>query len=495
MKRCIFILVLAFTPFFACSQDWTLINPAYQYNYRLADSTFITNVIVVDSTLVEGSETTYFLNRVGPGVETIYDYPETILINLPQFLQRKCKLTPENWNFKDPGNIVFPRSPITGNSWTLDSLQSIEATLDSVYLTENLNTEDSVRRILTSAGDTILWSRLFGILQFPKDYGGSTYYRLTGIDGLGVGEHYPTKKDFYPYQPGDKLEFSSSAYYPEESDFFQFSVLITDRQETDSTITFTFSNSDSEIDSVTYHLNKNLTHEIQDGFPNQLVPSLFSQADGFFGKYCWTVASCYGPDQLQELYYFYPQDVDVGQLAHAFSYDNKLFKTSIPYLPYSPNFINQSFQQIPGSDSTYAKLANYQSLLPYIEYLYPIGDIHLHQEFFEGQGDLYLTRYISDGDTLFEAPEGVVPDGLAEIDRPKHLQVYPNPATDRVQIQLPDNSPAHLQLLDISGKVIQKIYLNGENSLSVSGLKPGFYLIKIRQGSNYFVARFIKVRY
>lgn len=90
-----------------------------------------------------------------------------------------------------------------------------------------------------------------------------------------------------------------------------------------------------------------------------------------------------------------------------------------------------------------------------------------------GSDDHYEFYYI-DGILTIQTATGV------QVKNNSPLDIYPNPAKDRIYVRMPEGSTAMIQLFDPEGKVVfcQKAYIPGEG-IDLSGLNPGFYLIRI----------------
>jgi Secretion system C-terminal sorting domain len=74
-----------------------------------------------------------------------------------------------------------------------------------------------------------------------------------------------------------------------------------------------------------------------------------------------------------------------------------------------------------------------------------------------------------------------MPSGLAEATTADDiLKVFPNPARDQLQIVLSEkamNEPGRIQIYDITGRQVFAIELR--NTIPVSQLRPGIYILKI----------------
>jgi hypothetical protein len=81
--------------------------------------------------------------------------------------------------------------------------------------------------------------------------------------------------------------------------------------------------------------------------------------------------------------------------------------------------------------------------------------------------------------------------GLNELALNK-VKIYPNPVQNELFIELENGQINTAIILDLSGKVIQSIANTNANSLNVSALKQGVYILKIKTESNTFIKRFIK---
>lgn len=77
----------------------------------------------------------------------------------------------------------------------------------------------------------------------------------------------------------------------------------------------------------------------------------------------------------------------------------------------------------------------------------------------------------------------------------KDLKIYPNPSQEIVTIDLPtelDNN-INITVLDAQGKEVQTQVINANNNtLNVSGLQAGVYLIQIEHEDSRIVKRFVK---
>jgi GH18 family chitinase len=93
---------------------------------------------------------------------------------------------------------------------------------------------------------------------------------------------------------------------------------------------------------------------------------------------------------------------------------------------------------------------------------------------------------------------------LAAIDRtiqltPTHppattlpFLVYPNPAYDEITVEQPDLSDLSFEITDIQGIVKRTHRLANDRIISVKGLPPGLYILKMQSGDETWTKRFVK---
>lgn len=79
-----------------------------------------------------------------------------------------------------------------------------------------------------------------------------------------------------------------------------------------------------------------------------------------------------------------------------------------------------------------------------------------------------------------------VEDGLSSI------SLYPNPGYDNLQISLPDNGRYDIAIIDERGRTIKTV-IPENGTLSIAGLTPGFYFVKVSGKGSIKYLRFIKL--
>ncbi len=210
------------------SQNWAVFNKNYRYNYSLENESYTTVVIFADSIKVQGVDTTYCLNRIATKCDSCwFYYPQAgvadsnyIMINQPQFMQRRIVYSNNQYRLSDTSNYIIPRFSTIGDSWLFNVTRNINAQVINMDLKNYFGNTDSIKTILLSTNDTIIISKQFGIVKYPAKFGQQLYYKLRGIenkssyDTIAVfGEKVPNYYDFFKLKPGVIHYYSTTASY------------------------------------------------------------------------------------------------------------------------------------------------------------------------------------------------------------------------------------------------------------------------------------------
>ena len=80
----------------------------------------------------------------------------------------------------------------------------------------------------------------------------------------------------------------------------------------------------------------------------------------------------------------------------------------------------------------------------------------------------------------------LVQTDVVDITDAEEARVYPNPATDYVEVKLKNSDPtAILQIISTAGSVVHQEPVSGElMRVELTNLQPGFYVVKIVSKSN-----------
>ena len=75
--RILFTIIFIHVTGLLYSQNWAVFNKNYRYNYSLENESYTTVVIFADSTLIQGVDTIYSLNRIATKCDSCwFYYPE-----------------------------------------------------------------------------------------------------------------------------------------------------------------------------------------------------------------------------------------------------------------------------------------------------------------------------------------------------------------------------------------------------------------------------------
>lgn len=73
------------------------------------------------------------------------------------------------------------------------------------------------------------------------------------------------------------------------------------------------------------------------------------------------------------------------------------------------------------------------------------------------------------------------------------LVAYPNPASDQLFLKLPENDDFVVSVFDLNGKrQLEQFLSNGENTLNVSALNTGLYIIRAQNKEQILTGKFLK---
>jgi len=87
-----------------------------------------------------------------------------------------------------------------------------------------------------------------------------------------------------------------------------------------------------------------------------------------------------------------------------------------------------------------------------------------------------------------------VPLDVDERHKDQHLTLFPNPATERLTLSLPQPSTGTLQILDAAGRLVLLERFNGSASetVDVTGLAAGLYVVRALSNSAVYTTKFTK---
>jgi hypothetical protein len=83
--------------------------------------------------------------------------------------------------------------------------------------------------------------------------------------------------------------------------------------------------------------------------------------------------------------------------------------------------------------------------------------------------------------------------GKINFDLNSNIKIYPNPASNNLNIELNDLSNANLQVVDYTGKVVVKQPLNSaDNNINIEQLATGVYLFQVNSSEGSLIRKVVK---
>ncbi|MBK9147345.1 MAG: T9SS type A sorting domain-containing protein [Flavobacteriales bacterium] len=494
--RGIVLLGSLFSTVTALAQNWALLNPAYRYNYSDDGTDTIRHQIrVMDVDTLGVDSFRYELNLVAKVCDTCTSPGLFILLDQPQFMQRKLNVGPTAWHFHDPGSFVLLPQANLGDSWIFDTLANIEATVSMVDPIQVFDSDVQRKIISLSDGDSIVISEPFGVLSWNG-------YELIGEHGPDVGRLIPSLEEMFPYQSGDVVEYSIDAGGTDgiSSNFGHgrlYKFTVDDDNPTNASVLFDGTMIDHRWNWTSYwngpiyvtsgHLNIFGTTWTA-GRPElpwaDLLTSYPGQLIGHRNDLEWWSDSlvCIAYHGIDDMGHRTIRCLDVreplfegeppGQFMHPF--------------PDPP----QPDQPVAASVQNYCNGAPDQSCG--VLYTEGMGLNWLFGNYFESFEEYVLVGSVVSGDTIgtVHSDDYLITLSVDEIaNHPSNIT--PNPANDRIQLTSTEPGP-FIRITDLNGRVILTRRVAATNeTIDVHSLQPGAYLLQI---DGFAPQRFMIVR-
>ena len=494
----------------AYSQNWAVFNKNYRYNYSLENESYTTVVIFSDSTLTQGLDTTYSLNRIATKCDSCwFYYPEPgvadsnyILINQPQFMQRRIIYSNNQYRLSDTSEYIIPRFLSVGNSWTYNIQRGITAQVISSTIKNYFGVSDSVNTILLSTNDTIIISKQFGIVKYPAKFGQNVYYKLRGIENSSsydlfslYGEKVSNFYDFFKLKPGVIHYYSATSSYSGFTNtcnyYYYAKKLVTSSSITGDTI---YNSSIIDIKGCTSGCASGMG-----GFCFVSNPSTFPLLP--INTYTNSNFQTNGQNWNHFNNTYNNQVVFPVTGINQNAYVIKFGKTSNNhfYKTYGYSCFSGYLEQLKDSFSNFSYQQSLLNNTVYFTKGFTGADIGVGETFIEGYGQVnlffpafessnyYCTSTIIDGtDTLGEIiPYGIYTD--VNIIRNNSYSLFgPNPTKDITTIYFPFETTDNwgvLEINDVYGKTIfQKPIPSGTSSenINLQNFASGIYFVNIK---------------
>ncbi len=492
------------------SQNWAVFNKNYRYNYSLENESYTTVVIFADSILTQGTDTIYSLNRIATKCDSCwFYYPETgvadsnyIMINQPQFMQRRIIYSNNQYRLSDTSDYNIPQFLSVGNSWSFNAARGITAQVISSTIKTYFGVSDSVNTILLSTNDSIIISKQFGIVKYPAKFGQQLYYKLRGIESDSVygvtslyGEKVPNFYDFFKLKPGVIHYYSStsSASGTTNQCYFYYYAK--------KTITSSILTRDTIFNSLVVDI-KGCTSGCSSGMGGYCTinnPYLFPSLS--INTYTYNNVPAY-PQYWNHFYTAYNNQVvspqtglreNIYVIKFGKTTNNHFYKT-YGYSCFSgylaerkDNYSNFAYtQSTQNSNVFYTKDFTGMSIGVGETFIEGYGQVNLFFPAFETT-QYYCTSLIIDGsDTLGSKINYGIPLNTIDNKNLNNPLIYPNPTKEIVTIYLPfeatDNT-GNVEIKDIYGKILfQKTISSGTSSekINLQNFAQGIYFVDVK---------------
>ncbi|MEO8590725.1 MAG: T9SS type A sorting domain-containing protein [Flavobacteriales bacterium] len=453
------LLTLAGTllTFTGLAQNWALLNPAYKYNYSNDGTDTISNQVFIKGTEVLGSDSVrYAFNNIA--VVTA-QCGGALQIDVPQFLMRGCAVHNDIWEFNDTASYVLHPLGSPGESWLFQPSTGSTATIVSAELNSVLGITDSVKTLVTDAGDEIIWSKSFGIIRWHL--AGNSPMEQIGVHGPDLGTLIPTLNDLYPYQAGDVFAFTEGAGHNQIYWHQTISITVTSRTDYTDSIYF-----DGPTHWAYWINSYPSTHGT--GYGLWASRSRFEMLDAalsYPGQYLV-------PDSTFPSWY----DGGAASMVAEHGLDENGFyrirsKIFNPGQPWQISLLASDFM----SGASCVDIMGYDENELIISAQVGLRRRQMAQVN-DGDAFEWLGSVIS-GDTLGYIP--VLNVGIEDVDPRPHLSIFPNPASDQL-ILTPALPGRGISIVDLNGRTVAADAIGSVGDrIDVHQLEPGAYLLMI----------------
>ena len=479
----------------ASAQDWTLLNPAFKYNFSDDGSDTISNqVFVADITLLGVDSFRYELNKVGAWCASCPGQGGGWLVNQPQFMGLRATVTSTSWvlEWADREVSIYPQVG-TGGSWSYDMDQSITATVTNISEELVFGVVDSVKVISLSDGGTIRIAKAHGLLEMPGPDDGP--FLAIGIQELGLGSVIPAADAFFALMPGDVVQYHTELFEQTngstEITEYETKYTITDRSMSADTLVLGYSAIRSGQTSTSSGGQGPQYTYMNDLFVGEWrVPSTDYGALGLISSYPGEVIH-FAPH-----FYMYP-DTLFCVAEHGIDADGKYVvraRKGNEYIVFGTLFSGSGDGPYGGTYFTYATMqaAEYRTGpgLQKLRYGQSSSGSAMTQRSYHE-----LTGSVIGGDTI-----GVVHSDIflgVSSDVPGTMfRLGPQPTNDRLVLNTDAGLSGDFSILDLEGRLIRIGRLTGttRQEINVATLSEGMYVLVVTGDTGRTAQRFIIAR-
>lgn len=490
------ILILSFVPLRA--QNWDPFPQHQQCIYAsyLSYDTLL-DITIADTIITEGPiRKTYFhyentMQNVGDCLDEI---SESILTGT--FLNSQSSVMP----YLDSIISTNDSALLFGTNW-IDSLLILQHPAinqtwfpipgnDNVYLKcvfsgtqPVLGITDSIKtfRFYKTTGTfamsdfDIRLSKTYGLISFP-DFDQLVYdpettspvlHQLIGLSNAAehIGYSMPGYDDYFPSGPGDILVWEDFRYNPDPFNYidvqFYYKDSILEKDIYPDSIIYIFDRWQRDTDGIVVFVPA-----VKNVFNRTGFEPLINAVPGWLGMGA-------------NLYYNGPGDNSLPVWNHIYS----------TFSPGEDTVVNHVFS---GGEYSWDTInCNYESSLDF-GVSFSINNafgITSHGYSFNDYSDIFILigsviNGVASGETDFYTlgnQDAVV----------RQITMFPNPANNSIAISLNEQTKGTVSVFNNLGEMVMKLPFNGQ-SIDISKLEPGIYLLRLETNQNLFTGRFVK---
>jgi hypothetical protein len=489
MKNIVTVLLIL-VALSANSQNWKLLDENKTYFYKHSDSLLITNTIKIDSTVNSVLDSVFHIHTTikicdtctvipseAVGGVLYHAYAPEIFGTTPTY-----NVSSNDYEFSD--GTIKPHAALS-DSWIFNASLSINATVVDKYETTLFGSLDSVKVIELSTLDTIIISKNRGVIRYPDFENPGKYFLLCGFhEGQNsFGEYLPNMWRIYDFNVGDVFSY----YLDRTEECGSYAHNLTYTVLEDLSDSYKVSYRVKILDSIFNNWNECFpplpasfftTHNYIDTF--ELTDHAGLLENQYSDAFSFTMS---GGDDYSGTFYnlpFHSNDYFTNYYAlipanHFHLVDHKwdsYFGTSnyMKHLPTAIKISDSLFYKIYPSEPLSISGYIYAILPYYVEYLGRVQGWYEHNsDFHFDQMQGYIKNGITVG-TIYDFPA----DLSIESNGNDHLTIYPNPASNQIQLS---GNYQEIQFYSLTGQLILKLQ-NPTQTLFIGNLVKGIYLVK-----------------
>ncbi|MBK9452859.1 MAG: T9SS type A sorting domain-containing protein [Bacteroidetes bacterium] len=441
-----------------------------------------------DSVRLEGQDTAYYFYRIDRSIlptdtgttcygQDIQQFPTLYRVNQDHFMGRKMTYRPNgecSFVSSVGDTFLLKTQAQSGNSWNWTN--AVTATVDSVVLGIVLGQSDSLKYIRLGSGQTWVLSKAHGLVQatnllpFPDLTGATVTIQLTlaGIPAAGLGVSLPGYAEIFQFDPADRFGYEHNEGYQlgSRTDFLEYNV-------------------QSQTPASQFNYQTTLERFVI----NRPIQAAIDST------------------------YFPP-------VPHNWSFDS----VSYPFLnlkPYQHRMIVSSVNGAAVQAGVHTMATMNGRMVKEFDLLemydscanvYTTSVTTGNQRFGEGLGELYYflgnvqTAHIRE---LYAYEKGTETWGnfrelstllAVESGFEGQLSIFPNPAQDGIQIQVPSEFRGNskvLKLWAMDGRLIKTETMAADQTwqqMELADLNPGMYILSVEENGNKIAQRRIAIQ-